>query len=225
MEQEFSWEKELERVAWFRNDLRNEKWQTVKTFPGAKYHMKTFDKDPFPLKMLYEWELPISADIVCAANTRVEARPTWDKSFGQNTKVLETKEDSACIVLYMKKPMPWPITDRDWVLEMRFKAFPEKKAWLLSWRNTTHPSSPERSDIVRAINGNEFIYITESESAEDPATACKMFGLSTNDLGGWLTKPSITLYGKVLPESFEEIRKSMIQANEQKLFAMFEPKA
>ena len=107
----------------------------------------------------------------------------------------------------------WP-----WVLEMKFKSFPERKSYLLSWRSANHPSKPEQKNLIRAVCGKEFLYITIND--ENPERACKLSGLSTNDLCGWLSTASSKVLGKVLPDSFEEMRQNIIKANEQRHFGV-----
>ena len=192
-------------------------------FPERSITWKPSTRTRSLLKMLYEWELPISADIVCAANTRVEARPTWDKSFGAEHKGFGDEGKivpvSCCI---WRNPCPGQSRTETGFLKWGSKPFQKRKLGYCRGETLHIPPVQNAAISYEPSMGTSLSTSQSQRVPRIPRRPCKMFGLSTNDLGGWLTKPSITLYGKVLPESFEEIRKSMIQANEQKLFAMFE---
>ena len=212
---EFSWDEELERVLWFKDDLKKGGWRKMKSFPGAIYHMKVFKDEPCPLKCLLEWDLPIPAEIAFnACYVNLEERSTWDNEF-PGTKFLETKEDGGRVV-YSEKENPWPIATRGFMMLLRTKAFTDPKYWLASYRNATHPSVPADGDVIRVINGNNFNYIIEDE--EKPDEACKLFALSCNDYGGWLPKLSMFFWGELLINILERQRHNILKANAEKYF-------
>ena len=133
----------------------------MKIFPRDKYYTKTFHKDPFPLKMLYEWEPPIQAGVVFSATTRLESRAIYMGQiiFLEKKRIRDERRCRLPALCYK-----WRMANQG--PRLRFKGSAVKEVWFLSWRNSTQPaspvqSSPDRSDIVRATNGNEFIYVTE----------------------------------------------------------------
>ena len=58
----FSYEKEIERAKWYRDDLDKGGWKEVHRSPGHVYWIKTFPEDEVPTKVLSFVDLPISAE-------------------------------------------------------------------------------------------------------------------------------------------------------------------
>ena len=214
--EQFSWEKELERVAWFKEDLQKGGWNTVKRLPGATYYTRCFPDDPFSIKILLEWEIPLPANVAAKAFCNFEHRIKWDSSF--HTKVLGISDDGAKLVFIPLK-MPWPLWDRVFVVMYRMREFPEQNAWLVSLRDVKHAPIPEDSGVVRVINGGNFDYITPDE--RNPQEACKMLALSTNDYGGWLPKSSTWFYGRTVPAALDKTRQDLLKAIAEKQFERY----
>ena len=213
--EQFSWEKELERVVWFKEDLQKGGWTTVLSLPGATYYIKHFPDDPFPVQILFEWEIPLPADVTVKAYLNFEHRNKWD--FGFPNEVLDKTDDST--VVYLPIKMPWPLQDRFVVLRYRMKEFPEEKAWFLSLKDAEHPSKPERSGVVKGINGGNFDWITPDE--RNPQEACKMFSLSVNNYGGWMPKSSTWFYGRTVPAALDKTRQGLLKAIAEKQFEAY----
>ena len=185
-------------MVWFKEDLQQGEWNTVKSLPGAKYYIKCFPDHPFPIKVLIEWELPIPASVASNVYWNIEERKNWDQIFCHPELVGTTEDGGKSAALPLK--MPWPLSDREWVAKLQIREFPDHKAWLMSMRNATHPSKPKRKDVVRIINGGNFDYITLDE--RNPQEACTVFSLSTSDYGGVLPKSSTWLWGRRVPAAF-----------------------
>lgn len=50
----FSFEKEIERAEWFKNDLDQGGWKEIHNSPGRVYWRKTFPENEVPLKILFK---------------------------------------------------------------------------------------------------------------------------------------------------------------------------
>lgn len=214
--QQFAWDQELQRIAFYKEDLGKGGWNIVKHVPGAKYHMKNFAKDSIPTKITFEWKLPVPGNVIFDAYRKLDERYKWDSAF--SVEVLERTSEGAQI-FHLPGKMPWPFADREWVFSMGDKEFPSEKSWLVNLRTTTHPSKPIRSDVVRFQNDGNFILIEADE--ENPDEACKVFGLSCNDYGGWLPQFMIssTRWGIFVADKFENIRKDLLKAFAEKTSA------
>ena len=199
----FSWEKELKRVAWFKEDLQKGVWNTVKSLPGATHYIKCFPEDPFPIKVLNEWELPIPASVASKVYWNFEDRRSWDEIFSHH-ELVDTSEDGGKIAVIPLK-MSWPFSDREWVAKLRIKEFIDQRAWLVTMRNATHPSKPERNDVVRCDERN-------------PREACRVLTLSTSNYDGVLPKLSTWFLGQKVSAAFEKCREALLKANAEKQF-------
>jgi len=209
---QFCWEEEVERISWYKNDLRKGGWQTILRVPGeSAYYIKKFTDDPIPITVLYEWDLPLPGNVVFEAYVNLNKRKKWDTTF--EIEVLEPKTDEEGQIFHVPfSPLPWPFARREWVFCLGSKELPEKKAWLVNLRDVTHPSKPVRSDMVRMHNGGNFYYINADEN--HPDEACKLFGLTSNDIGGWIPgwlKWSTKLWNRKIPGEFEKLRKDLVR--------------
>ena len=210
---QFLWEEELERINWYKNDLQKGGWQTVRSSPEATYYIKMFAlDDPTPLKVLFQWELPISGRVVYNAYRNLEERVKWDPAF--SVEFLGETPEGGQVLHVPFNNMPWPFWDREWVVCQGDKELPEKNAWIVNVRETTHPSKPVRDDVVKVRNGGNFYYITASES--HPDQACTFFGHTANDyqFSRWLPnflKWSPRFWGNKIVDEFEKLRKGLIK--------------
>ena len=100
--------------------------------------------------------------------------------------------------------------------KLRIKEFIDQRAWLVTMRNATHPSKPERNDVVRIIDGGHFDYITADE--RNPREACRVLTLSTSNYGGVLPKSSTWFWGQKISAAFEKCREALLKANAEKKF-------
>ena len=208
---QFSWDEERERIMWYKNDLEKGGWQTVLKVPGeSAYHIKKFADDPIPIKVLFEWEIPFPGDLVFEVYGKVEERMKWDSAF--TFELVGTKTDEGGQVVYVPYHLfPWPFAPREWLFRSATKVLLDKKEWVTNLCDVTHPSKPERSDMVRMHNGGNFNYITANESR--PNEACNLFALTTNDIGGWIPgclKWSTSIWGRKIPQPFEQTRKDLL---------------
>ena len=215
----FSYEKEIERAKWYKDDLDKGGWKEVHGSPGHAYWIKTFPEDEFPINILSSIDLPLSAEtyMEILEPKNLEKRKKWDKIF-QDHEILETYPDEKGVVRFMRYPMSFPLWDRSFVLF--FPPLKEidwfgKRAFIQIQKNAWHPSKPEGADgLVRATNGGNFIVIIPDEN--ERSKACTLFSLSTNNYNGWLpTKHIEWIIGRKVPASFKEFFASMVEGYEK----------
>ncbi len=87
-------------------------------------------------------------------------------------------------VIYQRYATPWPIADRDYVIERRVTQHPELGRTTVTMRSTTHPGAPEVQGVVRAYVSQSYFSFTslpdgstqvEVEAFTDPKGAVPMW--------------------------------------------------
>jgi len=211
----FSYEKEIERAKWFKNDLDKGGWNEVHSSPGAVYWQKTFPDDEVPIKILFKIDLPLSAEsyMEMVNPKNIEVRNKWDRVF-LDQEVLETYPDDQGHIFFSRLPLSWPLWDRSFILFVPTSKEIDwfgKRAYILVQKNAWHSSKPPGADgLVRATNGGNFFVITPDEAKPD--SACTLFSLSNNNYNGWLPNKHIErLVGRKVPESFNRFIENAIE--------------
>jgi len=215
----FSFEKEIERAKWYKDDLDKGGWKEVHRSPGHVYWIKTFPEEEVPTTMLASIDFPLSAEayIEIIDPKNQDKRDKWDKTFVDH-EILETYPDDKGVVRFMRFPTSFPLWDRSLILF--FPPVKEidwfgKRAFLQIQKNAWHPSKPEGADgLVRATNGGNFVVMIPDES--NPSAACKLFSLSNNNFNGWLPTKNIEwIIGRKVPASFNQFFASMVEGYEK----------
>ena len=215
----FSYEKEIERAKWYKDDLDKNGWREVYRSPGNVYWIKTFPEDEVPINVLSLVDLPISAEmfVELVDPKNLDKRKKWDKTFVDH-EVLETYPDDKGFVRFMRYPMSFPLWDRSFVLffpPLKEIDWYGKRAIIQIQKNAWHPLKPEGADgLVRATNGGNFVVIIPDES--NPTEACTLFSLSKNNYDGWLPKRHIEwIVQRKVPASFKQFLASMVEGYEK----------
>ena len=213
----FSYEEELPRAKWFKEDLeKGDGWSEAATGPGYTYWIKTIYDDEVPIKIVYTVDMPFSAKVSYSCWTpkfSIKARNDCDKAFVGH-EVVETYPDDRGCVTYMRALLSFPLVDRSFVL------FPPpstavdwygKKAYFLLIKHGWHPAKPEGKDgLVRATNGGNFYVVMPDE--QNPDEACRVFGLTNNLYNGWIPKTYVEwMQRRVVPKKFNEWRENMVE--------------
>ena len=215
----FSYEKEIERAKWYRENLDEGGWNEVHKSPGHVFWIKTFPKDEIPINILSSIDLPLSAEmymeIIDPKNQ--DKRDKWDKTFLEH-EILETYPDNKGVVRFMRYPMSFPLWDRSFVLYIpppKEIDWFGKRAFIQVQKNAQHSSKPEGADgLVRATNGGNFIVIIPDENS--PNSACTLFSLSKNNFNGWLPKKHIEwIIGRKVAASFNQFFASIVEGYER----------
>ena len=184
----FSYDDELDKACWFKEDPAKGGWREAKKLPGSTFWIKTFPDKEMPTKTLFECHMPLSGEqfIEVMSPRNMEYRKKWDKVYVAN-EILEEYPDGGGHVIANKLPLLWPFSDREFVLFIPPAKEVEwygKPAFLTVYKNLSHPSKPtSESSYVRVTNGGQF-FITPDE--KNPENACTVFGLSHNSFNGFI---------------------------------------
>ena len=215
----FSYEKEIERAKWYKDDLDKGGWNEVHRSPGHVFWIKTFPEDEIPISILSSIDLPLSVEMFMEAvdPKNLDKRNKWDTVFVDH-EIVETYPDNKGVVRFMRSPNSFPFWDRSFLLF--FPPLKEidwfgKRAFIQIEKNAWHPSKPEGADgLVRATNGGNFDVIIPDEN--NPNAACNLFSLSKNNYNGWLPKKHIEwILGRKVPASFNKYLASMVEGYEK----------
>ena len=202
----FSHEKELERAKWYKEDLDKDAWNEVARGPGYIYWIKTFPDEDVPVKVLGLIDMPLSAEmhIEVLHPRNQDKRDKWDQAFVDH-EVLETYPDDQGYVRFMRRPLPFPFSDRSFILfvtPFREIDWYGKRAFIQIQKNACHTSKPEGADgVIRATNGGNFTVVIPDETKPDEA--CKLFFLSGNNYNGWVPNYE-WFHGNTVPSVFNK---------------------
>ena len=215
----FSYEKEIERAKWYKENLDEGGWNEVHKSPGHVFWIKTFPKDEIPINILSSIDLPLSVEMYMEVidPKNQDKRDKWDKTFLEH-EILETYPDNKGVVRFMRYPMSFPLWDRSFVLYIpppKEIDWFGKRAFIQIQKNAQHSSKPEGADgLVRATNGGNFIVIIPDENS--PNSACTLFSLSKNNFNGWLPKKHIEwIIGRKVAASFNQFFASIVEGYER----------
>lgn len=113
----FTYEEELQRAKWLKEDLDKGGWSQVHKSPGASYWMKTFHSDEVPIKTLFTFEMPMSAEkfVELLNPSNQEIRKKWDVTFKDHA-ILEAYPDNGGYVTSSRIETTWPLADREFIL-------------------------------------------------------------------------------------------------------------
>ena len=211
----FSYEKEIERAKWFKNDLDKGGWNEIHNSPGAVYWQKTFPDNEVPIKFLFKIDLPLSIKtyIEMVNPKNMDLRQKWDQVF-VDQEIVKTYPDDQGYIFFLPFPTSWPLQDRSFMLfspPTKEIDWYGKRAYILIQKNAWHSSKPAGADgRVRATNGGNFFVITPDET--NPDSACTVFSLSNNNYNGWMPKRHIEwLVSKAVVSSFNRFYECVIE--------------
>lgn len=200
----FSHDKEVTKARWYKDDLEIQGWRVIKERQGSTFWMKTFPGKNIPIKILFSYNMPLSAEQFAQVFSpkNMEYRLKWDRAFVGN-EILEEYPDNGGYVVSNRAELSWPLGDREFVLFIPPTKQIEwygKPALLVACVNAWHPSKPV-GRYVRATNGGNFYIAIPDE--KDPENKCTIFGLTHNNYNGWLPKTHIQwLLARSVPKAF-----------------------
>ncbi|KAJ7319219.1 hypothetical protein OS493_036382 [Desmophyllum pertusum] len=90
-----SYDKEIERAKWFKNDLEKGGWMQAHKSPGRVYWSKTFHDEEIPIAVLSLADIPLSAEMYMEIlqPEHQEKRNKWDQVF-KDLETVETYHDN-----------------------------------------------------------------------------------------------------------------------------------
>ncbi|KAL9958646.1 hypothetical protein ACROYT_G035694 [Oculina patagonica] len=209
----FSYDDELQRAKWFKEDLDKGGWDVVHRSPGAMYWMKTFHEEEVPLKTLFMFDMPIPAKKLLEVTnwSNIETRRKWDRAFLYH-EVLESNPDGSYLTVTRIKTS-WPLKDRSFVMfepPAKQVDWYGQEAFMAIQKNAWHPSRPAGADgCVRVTNGGNFTIIIPDK--DNPTEQCKMFALKNNNYNGNFPKTKLRCFlAKKIPKTFNLLREGII---------------
>ena len=175
----FSYEKEIERAKWFKNDLGKGGWNEVHNSPGAVYWQKTFPDYEVPIKMLFKIDLPLSAEsyMEMVNPKNMEVRKKWDRVF-RDQEIVKAYPDNQGFIFYLPFSTPWSLWDRSFMLfsPPTWKKSTGSASELIFWSRRTrgiHQNLQEQTAELERLTEGIFFLITPDE--KDPNSACTLF--------------------------------------------------
>ncbi|XP_078344899.1 uncharacterized protein LOC144630407 [Oculina patagonica] len=208
----FSYDDELQRAKWFKEDLEKGGWDVVHRSPGSIFWMKTFQEQEVPLKTLFMFDMPMPAKKILEVMhwSNIETRRKWDQAFLDH-EILESYPDGSFLTVSQIK-VSWPLRNRSFVLfrpAVKEVDWYGQEAFMLIQKNAWHPSRPAGSDgCVRATNGGNFTIIIPNK--DNPTEECKMFGLRNNYNGNFPKTKLRFVLAKKIPKTFNLLREGII---------------
>ncbi|KAJ7390136.1 hypothetical protein OS493_027174 [Desmophyllum pertusum] len=111
-----SFDEELKRAKWFKDDLDKGGWDEVYRSPGAMFWMKTLPDQEVPIKTLFLFDMPMPADKIKEVMhpSNLEIRKKWDRAFLDH-EILQSYSDGS-FVTASKINVSWPLYDRSFIL-------------------------------------------------------------------------------------------------------------
>ena len=212
----FSYEKEIERAKWFKDDLDKGGWEEIHRSPGNVYWVKIFPDEDVPVKVLFNFEIAMPAKMFpeMLHPRNQDKRNQWDRTFLDH-EILKTYPDDQGFITFMRTPTSWPLRDRTFVLFIA----PSKEidwfgqqAFLLVEKDAWHQSKPDGADgHVKATNGGNFFVVIPDET--DPnAERCSVFGLTSNNFNGWVPKRCFSrIVTSKVPPAFDVFTKTLVE--------------
>jgi hypothetical protein len=98
--------------------LAQEKWQLVKNEDGIKVYTRRLDDDKFK-EVRADFELKATEDQLTALLQNITHHKEW--SYGTKNTYLISKKGKDTLIYYSEISLPWPLSNRDLVIELSFK--------------------------------------------------------------------------------------------------------
>ncbi|XP_062508006.1 START domain-containing protein 10-like [Corticium candelabrum] len=135
--------------------------------------------------------------------TNVELRNKWD---GAKFEVNQLERNPYYSTIYWIFHLPFFVQNRDMVQHTAVRWIPEKKAYVILYKDGTHPSKPETNDYIRMKTGLSYTILRRADN--DPNTTI-MSTLGNNEYGGWLP---YALMGKLYASSLTKLSQRLTKA-------------
>lgn len=98
--------------------LAQRKWQLIKNEDGIKVYTRRSDSEKFK-EVRADFELKASEDQLIALLKNVSRHKQW--SYGTKKAYLISKKNTDTLIYYSEVSLPWPLSNRDLVIELSFK--------------------------------------------------------------------------------------------------------
>jgi len=127
-------------------EVRNLEWHRIATEAGITVFAKEHETIDLPsFRAVGHVNAPLFH--VMAVLEDAEAFPNWVERCAESRELVRTSETSG--VLYSRTKVPWPVSDRDVVLDVRFTYDREAGEVVSRFVATRHPQAPTVNGVVR----------------------------------------------------------------------------
>ena len=128
--------------------LAQSQWEHVKTEKGVRVDQKEVKDRDLPT---FRGATVINANIyaLLAVINDFDRHPEWMHSC-KESKLLK-KTGDFYLLSYNRTHAPWPVSDRDVVLESKVSLIPEKNMVRINFKGTSSPLKPEVDGVVRMM--------------------------------------------------------------------------
>jgi hypothetical protein len=123
-------------------------WEYVGTTKGVKVERKTVPNSAlFAFRGEGTFEAPIGLLVSVLKDEHIAEE--WVDLMLEHTVVRKLAPDTN--LLYESYGLPWPISNRDYVMKEEMKYDADTKVFTINYESITDPSRPENPDFVRAM--------------------------------------------------------------------------
>ena len=95
-----------------------EKWQLIKDQDGIKVYTRKQDNEKFK-EVRADFELKASEDQLISMLQNISHHKDW--SYGTKRTYMVSKKSNDTLIYYSEVSLPWPLSNRDLVIELSFK--------------------------------------------------------------------------------------------------------
>lgn len=155
-------------------------WTTCVDKDQLKVWKRPDAKAPINLVRLWFVIPEVPPDVLYAMLNDHAYRKVWDENMIEG-KVVEMLTEVDEVGYYAAKA-PSPLSDRDFCTHRTFRAFPEKKEWVIFNRSVEHPAMPVDPNYVRGHSFNTGYVMREHELGSE------MHYITQSDPKGWIPK-------------------------------------
>ena len=108
--------------------LAQEKWQLIKNEDGIKVYTRRLNDEKFK-EVKADFELRATQDQLIAVLQNIPHHKEW--SYGTKRSYLINKKNRDTLIYYSEISLPWPLSNRDLVIEFSFKKDTVNKTLLI----------------------------------------------------------------------------------------------
>ncbi|MCB1174467.1 MAG: hypothetical protein KDK39_12925 [Leptospiraceae bacterium] len=120
---------------------------------------------------------------------------------------LQTINDET-FINYAAVSMPWPVQDRDMVMQARFQIEAPKRQFQVHWRDTSWPDRPPTKQYVRVASSR----VIWSLSPVDQGRSTRVSFQALGDPGGWIPAWLVNWFSRyMIADSFERLQRRIEQ--------------
>lgn len=122
-----------------------EKWQLIKNEDGIKVYTRRLENEKFK-EVRADFELKATQDQLIALLQNITHQKEW--SYGTKKTYMIDKKNKDTLIYYVEVALPWPMSNRDLVVELSFKKDTLNKTLFIQAKSI-QGILPEKPNLVR----------------------------------------------------------------------------